>query len=196
LSHTNLICVPEMKAIIISGMPAAGKTTVAKIISKRLNIPTIGGGEILKEMAVEKGYKPGGNNWWDTAEGMKFLKEREMDPEFDKEADRRMAEKINKGNIVVTSYTQPWIIKDGLKVWLGASQEKRAHRMSVRDHTDKTESTKAVKIRDKENHSLYMKMYNIDLGNDTKPFDLIIDTNDKTPDEIASIIIDEASKKK
>ena len=45
-----------MEAIIISGKPAAGKTTVAQIIAERLHIKTIGGGDILKELALERGF--------------------------------------------------------------------------------------------------------------------------------------------
>lgn len=185
-----------MKAIVISGMPAAGKTTVAKIISKRLGIPTIGGGEILREMAAERGYRPEGEGWWDTKEGIKFLKERESDPEFDKRADLLMARKIKEGNIVVTSYTQPWITEDGFKVWLDASVTHRAQRMASRDHTDIRESTEAVKVRDSKNRELYEKMYGIELGGDMKPFDLVVRTDDKNPDDVATVIIEHLAKLK
>src|SRR5208283_3397038 len=144
-----------MKAIILSGMPAVGKTTVAQILSKRLGVKTIGGGEILREMARERGYDPTGDDWWDTEEGIKFLRERKTDSEFDKEADKRMVDKINSGNIIVTSYTAPWISKEGIKIWLSASVEVRAERMAKRDHTELSESTQALRIRDKENIELY-----------------------------------------
>ena len=41
----------------------------------------VGGGDILKEIAHEEGYNATGDDWWDTAEGMKFLKERRRVPE-------------------------------------------------------------------------------------------------------------------
>ena len=107
-----------MKAIILSGMPAVGKTTVAQILAKRLGFVAIGGGEILREMAKERGYNPAGEDWWDTPDGIKFLRERKTDPNFDKEADRRMADKISKGNIIVTSYPGPWIFRRNKSVAL------------------------------------------------------------------------------
>jgi len=51
-----------LKAIIISGMPAVGKTTVSRQVAEKLNIPMVGGGDVLKEMAVEEGYSPGGED--------------------------------------------------------------------------------------------------------------------------------------
>lgn len=55
-----------MQALIISGMPAAGKTVTAHAIAKKLGITSVGGGDVLKEMARERGYKITGEGWWDT----------------------------------------------------------------------------------------------------------------------------------
>ena len=185
-----------MEAIVISGFPAAGKTTIASIIAKKLSIPFIGGGDILKEMAEERGYKPAGNDWWDTPDGIRFLKERERNSEFDKEADIKMEKKIRDGDIVVTSYTAPWLFKEGFKVWLDASKEKRTERMGKRDGTDIEKTSKIVSLREHENHKLYMSLYKIDFGVDKKPFNLIIDTNKTSPEEIADIIIKNFNERK
>ncbi|MEM0200996.1 MAG: cytidylate kinase family protein [Candidatus Micrarchaeaceae archaeon] len=178
-----------MKAIVISGCPAAGKTTVAKLLGEKLNIEVIGGGEILKEMAQERGYSPTGSDWWDTSDGIRFLKERERNSEFDKEVDKKMEKRIRDGNIVVTSYTAPWLFKEGFKVWLDASVEERTERMSKRDGTEPKQTEEIVKFREKENHKLYMSLYKIDFGQDKTPFDLVIDTNNKKPEEILDLIL-------
>ena len=149
----------------------------------------MGGGEILKEMATERGYHPGGSDWWDTSEGMRFLKERERNSEFDKEADTKMEKKIRDGNIVVTSYTAPWLFKEGFKVWLDASREKRTERMVKRDGTEKQMTSEVVSKRERENHKLYMSLYKIDFGEDKEPFNLILNTDEKSPEEISEIII-------
>lgn len=170
-------------------MPASGKTTVAKIIAKELGYMMVGGGDILKEMAKDRGYKVTGEDWWDTQDGIKFLRERDQNPDFDKEVDRRIAQKVKEGNVVVTSYTAPWLIKEGFKCWLLASGEERAQRMALRDHSDIKESTKSTKIRDDENTSLYKKLYHIDFGKDMKPFDLIIDTESVPAQAVAHKIV-------
>jgi cytidylate kinase len=185
-----------MEAIVIAGSPASGKTVTAGEISKRLGIPLIGGTDILKQMAIEMGYKPGGEEWWDTSEGMRFLELRKTNSDFDKETDRRMTEIIRKGNVVVTSYTMPWLIKEGFKVWISASKETRAERMAQRDHMAEGEAVKVIEKRDVENRKLYMALYKIDFGHDTKPFDLVVETDKKDTEEVTNIILDAFDKRK
>ncbi|MDE1855809.1 MAG: AAA family ATPase [Candidatus Micrarchaeota archaeon] len=179
-----------MEAIILCGMPASGKTTVAKLLAKELKFKTLGGTDILKDMAKERGYKMSGDDWWDTAEGIKFLRERKANSDFDKETDRRLIEKIKEGKVVVTSYTAPWISPVGFKVWLSASLEKRAARMARRDKVSLEESTKSTIIRDKENYELYKGLYGFDFGTDTSPFDLVIETDNISAKKVAETIIE------
>lgn len=183
-----------MQALILCGMPAAGKTAAANIIAQKLHIEAVGIGDMLKEMALDKGYKITGEGWWDTPDGIKFVEERRGNSEFDKEADRRLLEKIEKGNIVVTSYTAPWISKKGMKCWLDATIETRARRMSLRDEMSIERAREVVKIRDRENYELYKKMYGIELGKDLKPFNIIIDVNNITQEQVAEEIIKQAAK--
>ena len=61
------------KSIIISGPPAIGKTTVAKGLAKEFGMQNLSGGDVLKEMAQERGFQTRGADWWDTKEGMTFL---------------------------------------------------------------------------------------------------------------------------
>lgn len=178
-----------MEAIILCGLPASGKTTVAKIIAKKFGWRIMGGTEILKEMAKKKGYKMSGDDWWDTPHGIKFLKERKSNPNFDKETDRIMLRLIKKGNVVMTSYTAPWLSKTGFKCWLSAPLDKRAERMAKRDGTAVAKSIKATRIRDRENQALYKKLYKIDFGKDFKPFDMVIDTRKASARKVASMII-------
>ena len=44
-------------SIIISGMPAVGKTTLARAICDEFKLEYYSGGDALKELAEEKGYK-------------------------------------------------------------------------------------------------------------------------------------------
>ncbi len=178
-----------MEAIIISGLPAVGKTTAATIIGHKLGLPVMGGGDILREMAIDRGYTATGEHWWDTTEGIKFIRERQANSVLDKEADKRLAEKIDAGNVVITSYTAPWIAKTCFKVWLIGSIEKRAERMAKRDGVSVESCIKVTKVRDAENRKLYLKLYNIYFGVDTKPFDMVVDTNAKTAEEVAEIVI-------
>ncbi len=178
-----------MKAIIISGMPAVGKTTVSRKVAESLSVPLVGGGDVLKEMAVEEGYTPGGEDWWDTGDGMKFLQERKKSPDFDKQVDARLLHKAKKGDVVITSYPLPWLSKVGTKVWLSGSVESRARRMAKRDRLSFTECRKILSVRDLENAKLYKKIYDIEFGKDLVPFDLVIDTESLDESKVAKVVL-------
>jgi CMP/dCMP kinase len=178
-----------MKAIIISGMPAVGKTTVSKKVADALGTSMVGGGDVLKEMAIEEGYTPGGDDWWDKGEGMKFLQERKRTPGFDKEVDARLIQKAKKGGVVITSYPVPWLTKDGVKVWLSGSVMSRATRMSRRDGLPVARCRKILSVRDTENYKLYKKIYGIEFGKDLGPFDLVVETDDIEEARVAEIVI-------
>jgi cytidylate kinase len=178
-----------LEAIIISGMPAVGKTTVSRKVADVLEKPMVGGGDVLKEMAVEEGYTPGGEDWWDKGEGMKFLRERMRKPGFDKEVDARLLQKAKKGDVVITSYPVPWLTGDGVKVWLSGSVKSRASRMSKRDGLPLFKCREVLRVRDHENYGLYKKIYGIEFGKDLKPFDLVVETDTIDEARVADIVL-------
>lgn len=176
-----------MTSIIISGMPASGKTTIAKSLAKEYNLRLLGGGDILKDVAISRGYKLSGEDWWDTDEGMKFLEERKITYEFDKEVDQRLIQEIELGNIVITSYTIPWLTKKGIKIWLEASITSRAKRLASRDRIGYNKALKIIEKRDMSNIELYQKIYGIDLK-DLSVFNHVIETNILSKDMVIDIV--------
>jgi CMP/dCMP kinase len=182
-----------MKAIILCGMPAVGKTTVAKLIASKLGLRLVGGGDILKEIALEEGYNAVGDDWWDTTEGMRFMEERAGSPEFDREVDRRLLSRSQKGDVVITSYTLPWLAKDGMKVWLSGTKESRAERMAKRDASTPEECAKVIEARDRENYALYKKLYGIRFGKDLSPFTMVVGTDGVPAEKVATSILAQLS---
>lgn len=178
-----------MKALIVSGMPAVGKTTVSRIVAEGMGAPLVGGGDVLKEMAVEQGYTPGGEDWWDKGEGMKFLKARERSSDFDKEVDARLKEKARKGDVVITSYPLPWLTENGIKVWLAGGVRNRAARMAKRDGLPVDRCLSVLSVRDTENYRLYKKIYGIEFGKDLSPFQLVVDTDTIDESRVAQVVV-------
>jgi cytidylate kinase len=160
--------------VIVSGMPASGKTMLAKVLSQKFGFRYYCGGDALKELAVEKGYLKGGQDWWDTKEGMHFLSERSKNPDFDKEVDKMLLRTLEQGNVVMTSYSLPWLADKGLKIWIKASQESRAKRMVFRDKITYEQALEIVRRRDSENQDLYARIYGIRFGEDLSVFDFVI----------------------
>lgn len=186
-------------SVVISGMPSVGKTTAAERIAKKFNLAHLAGGDILKQMAMDRGYNPRGSDWWDKAEGLAFLSERARNSDFDKEVDRRLIAHLKRGGVVVTSYPIPWLTDHGLKIWFRATQKTRAKRLSGRDSISVAKALTIVKKRDQRNKRLYSKIYGIGFGTDLTPFNYIIDTEHLTADQVAKAacrLVEEYSAKK
>ena len=165
------------KSIIISGPPAIGKTTISKGLAKEFEMQNLSGGDVLKELAKEQGFQTQGDDWWDTKEGMAFLNQRKDNYEFDKKVDEKLKEIFQKGNVVITSYTMPWLVHGGIKIWLGGSKQNSAQRMQTRDNMQLSDALEIVKKRYEENKALYKKLYGFEFEDDLSVFDIIINTD-------------------
>jgi len=163
--------------IVIAGLPAVGKTTIAQELASEFNFNLYNGGDILKIIASEKGYATSGNDWWDTTEAKKFMSERRLNPLFDKEVDQKLVDLVKNGNVVITSYTLPWLAPHALKFWLKGSLSNRAKRMANRDNIEVDKAVEIIQERDNENMGIYRKLYGIEFGSDLSVFDFILNTD-------------------
>lgn len=182
------------KSIVISGPPAVGKTTVAKGLAEEFNLTYLSGGDVLKDMAKEQGFNSEGDDWWDTEDGMKFLSQREQNSEFDKKLDEKLIHLFNKGAMVITSYTLPWLVDDGIKIWLQGSHASSTKRMQNRDNMSPEEAYEITKQRYDKNKALYKKLYGFDFGDDLSQFDLIINTDHLTAKQVIDVAIEAVRK--
>ena len=176
-----------IKSIIISGPPAVGKTTIAKAIAEEFGLTHLSGGDILKELAEEEGFKTGGDDWWDTQEGMNFLSPRQENSEFDKKVDDKLKKHFLDGNVVITSYTLPWLVEGGVKIWLEGSKENSAQRMTARDNLSKDNALEIVQKRYQENKKIYKALYGFEFGEDLSLFDKVIETDGLNASQVLDI---------
>ena len=139
-------------------------------------------------LAMEEGYKPLKRGWWESKEGLRFLEKRGKDPRFDKAIDEKLLKTAEKGNVVLDSWTMPWLFKNGFKIWLEASPEKRAERIAGRDRTDYVEALEALKKKESQTKKIYKEMYGFNLGDDLEPFNFILDTDTLSADEVFHVL--------
>jgi cytidylate kinase len=164
-------------SFVISGWPAVGKTTIAAELAKEFRLEIYNGGDILKMLAGEKGYSISGKDWWDTEDAKKFMIERKLNPFFDREVDRRLVEIVKRGNVIITSYTLPWLVQDAIKFWLKGSQINRAKRMAYRDNISFEDAKNIIKLRDEDNIKIYRETYGFNFGEDLSIFDFALNTD-------------------
>ena len=174
--------------VCISGMAGTGKSTLAKKLAKKYNLRYYSGGDALKALAADKGYDSSSNGWWESPEGLSFLEKREENLEFDKAVDDKLLEYAQQGRVLLDSWTMPWLLKTGFKIWLVASVEKRAERIAKRDRIPVKEALQVLKEKEARTKAIYKKLYGFTLGEDFEPFNLVLDTDNLNAREVFQVL--------
>jgi cytidylate kinase len=174
--------------VCISGMAGTGKSTLAKKLAKKYKLKYYSGGDALKELAADEGYNSSSRGWWESPEGLSFLEKREKNLKFDKAVDDKLLEHAQQGNVLLDSWAMPWLLKTGFKIWLVASEEKRAERIAKRDKIPVKEALQVLKEKEARTKAIYKKLYGFTLGEDFKPFNLVLDTDVLNAREVFQVL--------
>jgi cytidylate kinase len=179
---------PKKTVICISGMAGTGKSTLSKKLAEKYHLRYYSGGDVLKELAKQEGYDVSVQGWWESPQGLKFLNERINDPKFDKAVDDKLLEYAQHGNVLLDSWTMPWLLKDGFKIWLEAPFEKRAARVAVRDGMTTSEAFEVLKEKEARTKAIYKALYGFVLGEDFEPFDFVLDTDNLSANDVFEVL--------
>lgn len=174
--------------VCISGMAGTGKSTLSKKLAKKYKLRYYSGGDALKALAAEEGYDSSSRGWWESQEGLSFLEKREKNLKFDKAVDDKLLEYAQQGDVLLDSWTMPWLLKIGFKIWLVASVEKRAERIAKRDKIRLREALRVLKEKEARTKTIYKKLYGFTLGEDFEPFDLVLDTDALNAKEVFQVL--------
>lgn len=170
-----------MTTITISGLPGTGKTTVAQLVEKKLGLKYVYSGEIFRKRAQKQKMSL-----------EEFGAYCETHREIDEELDRHQLNLLRKGNLILEGRLSGWLAYQNhipaTKVLLTADLETRAGRIVKREEGDTEKRKQEILKRERSEATRYKKYYNIYIR-DTSIYDLIIDTAQKTPEEIATIIV-------
>jgi len=168
--------------ITITGKPCSGKSTIAKILVEQHGFKRIGIGDMFKEEAKRLGL---------SAE--EFNRLCMTDPSFDYKIDEQSATLGKKylGQKYIFDSRLAWhFVPESFKVFVDLDEDEMARRLvdSDREGKEKYSTLEAAKQTLKNRQSLeverYKKIYNLDLS-DMVNFDLIIDSSNKTPQQLA-----------
>jgi CMP/dCMP kinase len=184
----NCAVAAKRTIICISGMAGTGKSTLSKKLAEKYGLRYFSGGDVLKDLAKQEGYDVSVQGWWESPGGLNFLSKRVNDPKFDKEVDDKLLEYAQKGNVLLDSWTMPWLLKEGFKIWLEASFEKRAARVAIRDGMTVDRAFDVLKEKETRTKAIYKALYGFRLGEDLTPFDFILDTDNLSANEVFEVL--------
>jgi len=181
--------------VVVSGLPGSGKSTLVESIAEEFGLKKVFASGILKQLKEKetanalKAEK--GAGFWESNEGKEFTKKRLLEPDFDRKLDEELLRIAGNGdNLIFDSRTMPWLFKgDAFKIWLNASERTRAKRIAGRDGRDDEEIIRGMRSRYESDKQIYKKLYDFDLGEDFSPFQLVIDADELSIEEVFNIAI-------
>jgi CMP/dCMP kinase len=170
--------------ITISGVPGSGKTTVAKLVAAELGLEHVYAGNIFRQQAAAHGLSL-----------EEYLRRAETDPTIDQDLDRRMQERAGRGEAVLEGRLAAFMAKQAgvpaLCVFLDASEPVRAERITGREGGQTTERLRETQEREASDRKRYRDLYGVDY-HEKALYDLFIDTDHRTPEDLARQIVDRA----
>jgi len=178
--------------ISITGNYGSGKSTVAKILMKKLGMKHIYTGKIMRDLAKERGISL-----------IELQEQAKTDSSIDKYVDARQKEiGKNEDNFIVEGHIAYHFMPKSIKVFIKVSEEEGAHRVfndksSIRGtepyNKSPEETLNAMRERKKLTRERWLRDYGTDFY-DMSNYDLIVDSTNITPEEVAQKIIDFVEK--
>ena len=165
----------------------SGKWTVSKLLAEKLWYEIVSIGDMKRKLAAEM--------WINIIEFNKMGDNPENAKEFDLKYEEFQQNLKLTDNIILDSrlwfYAQP----KAFKILLDVDEEIAGERIfkaerSTDKHATKNHAINEVKERNLSDKERYMKLYNVDLW-DPNNYNLVIDTSERTPEEVLEIILDE-----
>ncbi len=170
-----------MVTITISGSPGTGTTTISRLLKKKLKIPYVYAGNIFREEAKKYGMSL-----------EEFGRYCEKNEEIDRKLDEYQKALLERGNLILEGRMAGWLAYlnniSAEKILLTADMKERVRRILNREGGTIEKIKKEMKKREESEAKRYKRYYNVDIG-DHSIYDLVIDTTNKTPEEIVDIIL-------
>ena len=171
--------------ITISGKPGAGKTTIAKLIAKKLKLKYFEMGKIAQKIALKRKLTIG-----------ELMQQARIDPSIDEEIDAAQKELSKKeDNFIIDGRISFYFIPDAVHVFLDVNEFVAAERIFNKKRESDEPQYKSIAdvqndIRQRmlANQEQYLKYYGIDYL-DKSNYEIVIDTTNKTPEEIVKELV-------
>ncbi|USN45291.1 MAG: cytidylate kinase family protein [Candidatus Woesearchaeota archaeon] len=169
--------------VSISGTEGSGKSTIGKLLAKRINFSYMTVGALQRQLAAEHDMTIS-----------EFTVYENEHPEIDRELDKRTASyQDSTENIIFEARLAFHFIPKSIKIFFTVDEDEAARRIyedkerSSEDQSSKDQVKQTTRRRHHNDVEKYKKLYNVDIDN-KENYDLIVDTTTKSPEEVVDLI--------
>ncbi len=175
--------------ITITGTPGSGKSTIAKLLGKKLNHKVKSGGDMFRQVGKERGMS--------ITELNKYMATEQYEDDgfpIDIVIDNKLKQFAEKEkDVVIVSRTAFDFLPNSIKIFLNVDEIVGAerifkHKRVEEKASDVNELIKNIREREKYEKERYKKVYKIDIT-DKNNYDLVIDTTKLSIEEVLKEIL-------
>ena len=171
--------------ITITGDLGSGKSVTSRLLQRETGLEIYSTGKIQRQIAAERGMS--------TLELNRYA---ETHPEIDDEIDGFSKKLSLSGKPFILDSRVAWFfVPESFKIFLRVDPEVAAARI-MGDKTRQSESyvdldsaKKLIMARKRSESERFKTMYGADVGDMTN-FDLVVDTSNRTPEEVLGVIME------
>jgi cytidylate kinase len=180
---------PNERVVIVFGLAGSGKSTLAKRLSSEFGLRKVHPSGVMRDLLEGKVVDPeasrANDGFWETEEGARILEDRLSDDEpVDVAANDILLGEVEKGDVVIDSWSLPWLTNKGVRFYLSAPLEVRAERAAERGGTSPGKTAQLIDKKDNDTRQLFLRLYGFDIKTDHQVFDQTIDTSDLSADDV------------
>lgn len=178
-----------MTVILVFGLAGSGKSSLARRLAEEFGLRKVHPSGIMRDLlegreAVPDSSKPN-EGYWETEAGAAVLRARlEEDEPVDVRVDKILLREVEKGNVVIDTWSLPWLTEKGTRIHLTAPLEVRAGRAAARAGIEKDEARLLIDKKDKDTRALFLRLYGFDILTEHDVFDCAIDTGHLTQEQV------------
>ncbi len=180
----------SLPTITVSGEVGSGKSTVAKILSKKLDRRLLSTGAIQREMAAKRGM-----------DSLDFNLYSETHPELDSEIDAYTISLSSSPDPLIIDSRMAWhFLPDAFKVFLiidpviaGQRILSDSSRKETESYEDLERTVENARRRMESEQKRFMQVYNVDYS-DFDNYDLVVDSSFADVNEVACLVERQLSK--